>query len=100
MGYEQARLVILDYAMDLSIPKYIATQRDVEVGSFSKWAIEELLRELEKREHTSPLYVVKDFSDRMSKYAAKHPVFNSVFLIAFGVASDIYEILYDMEQKE
>lgn len=100
MEYEQAQLIILDYAMDLSIPKYIATKHDVEIVSFSKWAVEELLQELKKKRSISPADAVKDFSDRMVKYAAKHSDFSSVFSIAYCVASDIYEILYDMERKE
>lgn len=100
MEYEQARLVILDYAIDLSIPKYIVMQHDVEVVSFSKWAVEELLRELEKKKSIEPVDVVRDFSNRMAEYAAKDSNFNSVFSIAYYVASDIYEILYDIERKE
>lgn len=91
--HEQARLIVLDYAMDMLEPKRGMRKSVFENVSYAKWTIDEILIELKRKRYLSPQKVIKNFEIRMWKYSQKDSDSNNIFEVAYRIASELNEII-------
>lgn len=96
---ERACLVIEDYAMDLAEPRAGLKKSVFNSASYSKWAAEELLHQLNTDKIHTPKQIIEQFRSDMGKYSRTVVDYHLAFAEAYKVSCDIYEILGYAERK-
>ena len=61
--------------------------------SYSRWAADEILRELEENEDAPPLRIIETFRDKMERYSHYNEQANFIFSTVCSVAESIIDNL-------
>lgn len=90
--------VICDYANEyLREPRKRLPKGCFEERSYRIWAIEELLKQVDKYGDDSPVAVVENFICKMNAFSRRNRKAGIIFSIARDVAEDILDILAAMK---
>ena len=91
--------IIIEYLENVPEPTPSWPRRDFAKASYTRWAIEEIIREITKHTNWSVMRCVEDFKYRVGKYAlksVKHDEVSEIFRVAYDAACDVSDILYAM----
>lgn len=108
MNLERFKLILYDtYQMDIQLPPLIFRYaRDFEEASYTNWAIDELLRYLEKRIPNGETRTISSFIDLVDRFLKKINRCGRVkykntkmFIVAHNVMIDILDLLEAMNDE-
>ncbi len=66
---------------------------DFKQLSYSKWAAEEILRDIEREKSTPPLVVIENFIRKMDEYSCMNEKASFIFSAAHDTAEHILDLL-------
>lgn len=90
--------VIKDYADEyLKVPQRRLSRGDFEQRSYQRWAVDEILRAIEKSNSAPPIVAVEDFIRKMDEFSCKNHRTSIIFSVAYDVATDILDLLIAMK---
>lgn len=64
--------------------------------SYQKWAVEEMVRRIERERTLSPSIAVEQFAQKMEQFSRGKKKEDTMFAVAYDVAKDILDILTAM----
>ena len=108
MNLERFKLILYDtYQMDIQLPPLIFRYvKDFEEASYTNWAIDELLRYLEKRIPNGETLPISSFIDLVDRFLKKINRCGRVkykntkmFIVAHNVMIDILDLLEAMNDE-
>lgn len=65
--------------------------------SYSRWAVEEILKSIENSKITSPITVVENFIRKMDDFSCSNQETSIIFSVAHDLAVDILDVLIALD---
>lgn len=96
MKTRTAEQIVQKYIRDLPEPSIYLARSHFYQRSCTKWAAEEILRTIRKRD-ISPIRAVEEFVEKMEQYACHRSESSYIFSIAYDIGIDILDILLAAE---
>lgn len=98
MDHEYIRFVIREYADEcLKEPAWRLSREGFKRFSYSRWAVDEILKSMEDSKFTPPVIVVKDFIRKMDEFSHRNNRTNMIFSVAHDMAENVLDVLIAME---
>lgn len=98
MGNDYILSVIREFADEcLKEPQYRLSRGCFEQRSYQRWAVDEILKNIEESKFTPPVLVVEDFIRKMDDFSCKNKKAGIIFSVARDVAIDILDVLIAMK---
>lgn len=90
--------VIREYADErLREPRRRLPQGCFEQRSYQKWAVDEIIRSIERSKSVPPITVIEDFIYKMDDFSRSSRKRSMMFSVAHDVAADILDLLLAMK---
>ena len=98
MNRDDILSVIRDYAdRYLEEPSCRLTKNWFKQKSYSRWAVNELIRSIKESKTVPPILVVEDFIRKMDAFSVRNTKASFMFSVAHDVAENILDILIDIK---
>lgn len=89
--------VIREYADEcLREPRCRLPRGCFEQRSYQKWAVDEIIRNIESSKFTPPIMVVESFIRKTDSFSCSNHKNSIIFSIAHDVATDIFDMMLAM----
>ncbi|WP_297183047.1 hypothetical protein [uncultured Phocaeicola sp.] len=90
--------VIREYADEcLKEPVWHISRDWFKQISYSRWAVDEILKRIEESKFTPPIMVVEDFIRKMDDFSCKNKKTSIIFSVAHDMAENILDVLIAMK---
>lgn len=90
--------VIREYADEcLKEPRYRLPRGCFEQRSYQKWAVDEILKSIERSKFIPPIMVVENFIRKMDDFSCRNKKTSFIFSVAHDMAEDILDVLIAMK---
>ena len=78
----------------------LINKKNFQQLSYSKWAANEVLSYVLKRQNVRPLFAVEEFSAIMDKHACENSKTGYIFSVAYDISTDILDMLIAKGEQE
>ena len=90
--------VIQEYADEhLKEPGFGMSRDWFKRVSYSRWAADEIIKNIRESRHIPPILVVKDFIRKMDNFSSRNRKTRIIFSVAHDMAEDILDVLIAMK---
>ena len=96
--YIEAVKILENYIIDLPEPGLKGKGYVFLQESYTRWAAEELLKDILENESVDPVIVVESFRKKVDRYSTMNTNTSYMFSVAYDVATNILDILLGIKK--